>query len=165
MFSTLGEDDTLLHPPRSQASEALAALIAASRRRLWLRLPQLDALTADARVCDALKALALTSARVDIRVLYDDAGEAVRSGHRLIHLARRLPSRLTLKQTQEDDRDDQQCHAIGDGVALFEARGWPRPARLDLCARHLPRAPRLARDFETLWERAGGNPELRELRL
>ncbi|MDX1803228.1 MAG: hypothetical protein R3292_04050 [Alcanivorax sp.] len=158
-------DDQLQHPPRSEAASALATLIAASRRRLWLRVPILDDLTAATSVCDALKALALSSPRADIRILFDDAGSAVRDGHRLIHLARRLPSRLTLKQTQDDDRDDQQCHAIADGTGLFEACGWPRPIRLDLSSQRLPRAPQLARQFLQLWERAGGNTELRELRL
>lgn len=165
MALNIGEDTTVQHPPASQASATLAMLISACQRSLWLRVPVLDFLTADIDVCDAIRHLALSSPRVDIRLLFDDPDQAVRNGHRLIHLARRLPSRLTLRQTQQDDRDEQQCFAIGDSTALFEARGWPRPARLSLCAHHLPRAPQLARQFQGHWERAGGNPEIRELRL
>ena len=51
------EDSTLHHP--SSATAALAALIRASRRRLWLRVPQLDALSNDGDVLDALKSLSL----------------------------------------------------------------------------------------------------------
>ena len=72
-------------------------------RRLWLRVPQLDALSNDGDVLDALKSLALSSPRADLRVLFDDAGHAVKTGHGLIHLGRRLPSRLQLRQTQADD--------------------------------------------------------------
>ena len=116
-------------------------------------------------MCSAIKALALSSARIDIRILFDSQESAVRNGHRLVHLSRRLPSRITLRQTQQDDNDAEQCFAIADGTGLFEASGWPRPGRLDLCAHRLPRAPRLGKQFQEHWERAGGSPELRELRL
>ena len=165
MSFVIGDDDTLITLTRSQASEGLARLAHACKRRLWLRVPALDALTADDQVVDAIKALAIASERSDVRVLFDDQQEAVRNGHRLIHLARRLPSRIQLRQTLQDDCDPQACHALGDNTGLFEAIGWPRPSRIHLCAHRLPRAPRLARDFQTLWERAGTSPELRELRL
>ena len=57
----IGDDDTLLHPEFREASAALASLISACRRTLWLRVPELDGLTADNAVCDALKNLALSS--------------------------------------------------------------------------------------------------------
>ena len=165
MYLVIGDDDTLHHPDYQDASHALASLIGASRRSLWLRVPALDALTGSAEVCSAVKALSLSSARVDIRILFDSADNAVRNGHRLVHLSRRLPSRIFLRQTQHDDNDPQLCFAIGDGTGLFEASGWPRPGRLDLCGHRLPRAPRLGEQFQEHWERAGGSPELRELRL
>lgn len=165
MQLVIGDDDTLHHPDRHHAGHALATLIGASRRSLWLRVPTLDALTDNAEVCSALKRLALSSARADIRILFDSADNAVRNGHRLVHLSRRLPSRITLRQTQQDDSDAQLCFAIADGTGLFEASGWPRPGRLELCGHRLPRAPRLGKQFQEHWERAGGSPELRELRL
>lgn len=165
MQLVIGNDDTVHHPARHDASHALAALIGASRRSLWLRVPTLDALTESAEVCSAVKALSLSSARADIRILFDSVDNAVRNGHRLVHLSRRLPSRIFLRQTQHDDNDTQLCFAIGDGTGLFEASGWPRPERLDLCGHRLPRAPRLGQQFREHWERAGGSPELRELRL
>lgn len=161
----IGTDDTLQSLSRSEASQALASLVAACSRSLWIRVPLLDELTADSEVCEAIKTMAISSERIDIRILFDDHDNAIRDGHRLVHLARRLPSRLQLRQTQQDDRDTRACHAIGDGTGLFEAKGWPRPDRVHLCGHRLPRAPRLARDFREHWERAGGNPELRELRL
>ncbi|MEQ3724051.1 hypothetical protein [Alcanivorax sp.] len=165
MQLVIGDDDTLHHPARSDAGTALATLIVSSRRSLWLRAPVLDALTDNVDVCNAIKTLALSSARADIRILFDHLGSAVRNGHRLIHLSRRLPSRITLRQTQQDDNDTQLCFAIADGTGLFEASGWPRPARLDLSGHRLPRAPRLGKQFREHWERAGGSQELRELRL
>ena len=110
----LGEDDTLHHPDPTRAAEALAALIRACRRRLWLRVPALDALTADPAVLDALKALALSSPQADLRVLFDDVDQAVKRGHGLVHLARRLPSRLHLRQTQPDDADPALCFAVAE---------------------------------------------------
>ena len=165
MVFVIGDDDTLLHPEFGEAGAALASLISACRRSLWLRVPELDALTADSAVCDALKRLALSSAKTDIRIQYDSQDKAVRNGHRLVHLARRLPSRIQMRQSQDDDRDNQLCFAIGDGTGLFEAPGWPRPGRIDLCGHRLPRAPRLARQFQEHWERAASSIELRELRL
>lgn len=165
MHLVIGDDDTLHHPARHDASQALATLVRASRRSLWLRAPALDALTDSADVCDAIKVLALSSARADIRILFDSLESAVRNGHRLIHLSRRLPSRITLRQAQQDDSDAQLCFAIADGTGLFEASSWPRPAKIDLSGHRLPRAPRLGKQFREHWERASGSPELRELRL
>ncbi|MFT6600141.1 MAG: hypothetical protein ACJATD_000990 [Alloalcanivorax sp.] len=159
----IGEDRTLHHPPCAAA--ALAALIRASGRRLWLRVPELDALSNDGDVLAALKSLALSSPRADLRVLFDDAGRAVKNGHGLIHLSRRLPSRLQLRQTQADDADPRLCFAVADRTGLFQAPGWPRPERLDLCAHALPLGPRRAEEFARTWERAHGNQELRELHL
>ncbi|HAI25397.1 MAG TPA: hypothetical protein DEH09_13290, partial [Alcanivorax sp.] len=133
--------------------------------RLWLRVPQLDALSNDGDVLDALKSLALSSPRADLRVLFDDAGHAVKTGHGLIHLGRRLPSRLQLRQTQADDADPRLCFAVADRTGLFEAHGWPRPERLTLCAHALPLGPRRADEFAHVWERGRANRELRELRL
>lgn len=165
MTFEIGQDDTLLTLSYDEASQALASLISACRRTLWLRVPLLDALTADRQVCDAIKTLAIRSQRVDIRILFDSQEDAIRDGHRLIHLVRRLPSRLQLRHTHQDELDARACHAIGDGSGLFEAKGWPRPTRIHLCGHRLPQAPRLAREFREVWERAGGHPELRELRL
>ena len=165
MEPRLGEDSALYHPDVEGAEEALASLIRACTRRIWIRVPSLDRLTADPRVLDALKALALSSPRADPRVLFDDADAAIRSGHGLVHLARRLPSRILLRQTHPDDADPDRCFAVADRTGLFEAAGWPRPERLDLCAHALPRGPRLANAFNDTWERARGNPALRELHL
>ena len=78
-------------------------MIRAGGRRLWLRVPQLDALSNDGDVLDALKSLALSSPRADLRVLFDDAGHAVKTGHGLIHLGRRLRRRRRLLgMTQQD---------------------------------------------------------------
>lgn len=161
----LGEDDTLHHPGVDQAPAALADLIRAATRRLWLRVPALDHLTAEPTVLSAFKALALSSPHADLRVLFDDADGAVKSGHRLVHLARRLPSRIRLRQTQPEDADPALCFAVADRSGLFEAAGWPRPERLDLCAHALPRGPRRAQVFSEVWERSRGNRELRELHL
>lgn len=159
----IGEDSTLHHP--SSATAGLAALIRASERRLWLRVPELDALTNDGDVLEALKRLALSSSRADVRILFDDAERAVKTGHGLVHLSRRLPSRLQLRQTQADDADPGLCFAVADRTGLFEAHGWPRAERLDLCAHALPRGPRRADEFARVWERGRANRELRELRL
>ncbi len=159
----IGEDDTLHHP--SSATAGLAALIRACGRRLWLRVPALDALTDDADVLEALKRLALSSPRADLRILFDDVERAVKNGHGLVPLSRRLPSRLQLRQTQPDDVDGRLCFAVADRTGLFEATGWPRPERLDLCGHALPRAPRRADEFLRTWERARGSRELRELHL
>lgn len=161
----IGEDDTLHHPPPGRAADALADLIAACHHRLWLRVPSLDGLSAAPAVLDTIKSLALSSHRADLRILFDDVDQAVKRGHGLIHLSRRLPSRLHLRQTQAEDAEPGLCFAVGDRTGLFEAVGWPRPERLDLCAHTLPRAPRRADQFANVWERGRANRELRELRL
>ncbi|HEX5678688.1 MAG TPA: hypothetical protein VFX91_12045 [Alcanivorax sp.] len=52
-------------------------------------------------------------ALADLRILFDDVDQAVKRGHGLIHLSRRLPSRLHLRQTQAEDAEPGLCFAVG----------------------------------------------------
>ena len=108
-----------------QCPRALAALIGDCRTGLSLRLPALDPLCGDDPVIPALRALALSSERVRIRLLYDDHNRATALGHRLVPLARRLPSRLALRLSHPEDRDPALCFAVADQAVLFDLTGWP----------------------------------------
>lgn len=148
-----------------QCPRALAALIDDCRTGLSLRLPTLDPLCGDDPVIPALRALALSSERVRIRLLYDDHNRATALGHRLVPLARRLPSRLALRLSHPEDRDPALCFAVADQAVLFDLAGWPRPDNARLFHDRRPLAARRARWFDEQWQRARQDPELRELHL
>lgn len=146
------------------AAQTLSRLIQ-NTQQLRLRSPSLDSLNGDKHVCEAIKHLALRSDRPVIWILFDDIGDAVKQGHRLIHLSRRLPSRIQLRQSNKDDHNDNQWYALGDSTRLFEAPGWPQPRHLQHYASHIPRGPQRKQQFQDEWERSRGCAELRELRL
>lgn len=145
--------------------QALAALVHQCRTGLSLRLPVLDTLCGDERVVRALRELALSSERVRIRLLYDDHNRATAHGHPLVPLARRLPSRLALRLSHPEDRDDTLCFAVADQALLLECAGWPRPDNARLFQDRRPLAARRARRFDEHWQRSRPDPELRELHL
>jgi len=144
---------------------ALAALIRRCRNGLSLRLPALDTLCGDDLVVQALRELALSSDRVRIRLLYDDHNRATARGHRLVPLARRLPSRLTLRLSHPEDRDDTLCFAVADHSLLFDCGGWPRPDNARLFHDRRSLAARRGRLFDEHWERGRVDAELRQLHL
>lgn len=144
---------------------ALAALVRQGRTELCLRLPALDALSGDDAVVRALRALALSSERVRIRLLYDDHNGATARGHRLVPLARRLPSRLALRVSHREDRDPGLCFMVADRSLLLECAGWPRPDNARLFDDRRPLAARRVASFNDQWQRSLQDPELRELHL
>ena len=148
-----------------QCPHALAALIGDCRTGLSLRLPALDLLCGDDPVVPALRALALSSERVRIRLLYDNHNRATALGHRLVPLARRLPSRLALRLSHPEDRDPALCFAVADQAVLFDVAGWPRPDNARLFPYRRSLAARRARWFDEQWQRSRQDPELRELHL
>ena len=164
MSFVIGDDDTLITLTRSQASEGLARLAHACKRRLWLRVPTLDALTADDQVVDAIKALAIASERSDVRVLFDDQQEAVRNGHRLIHLGADCPHAFNFARTSRTTATRRPATRLGI-IPAFSKPSAARPRRIHLCG---ITACRERHALPGIFKRFGNGlhqPGTRELRL
>ncbi len=113
---------------------------------------------------DALKQLVLSSSQSRIRILLQDDQPAVKYGHRLIELARRLTSNIAIRVPTAEYRDyaanflvaDDSGYILREIATIYEATA----------DYHAPlKAERLIAFFDSVWEHSLPDPELRRLHL
>jgi hypothetical protein len=160
------EQDSQRHP-LEHADDFLGALqrlIPRTRRHLVVQAPTLDtALLGSTDIGDLIGRFIRQSRFCRVQVLFNDADSALAGSHRLITLARRFPSYITLLQAQPDDRQ-RAAWLIADARALIW-RPHDRYAEGYACAAAPLAARGLLRDFEDRWARARPDPRLRQLFL
>jgi hypothetical protein len=111
----------------------------------------------------ALPALLCASAWAqDVRILVQDSGRAVREGHRLIELSRRLPTFIEIRNPHPDHRNVIATFLVAEDRAVLYRKqadrydGWTDlDAPLD--------ARQLLKTFDEIWNRATPDPEMRRL--
>jgi predicted GNAT family N-acyltransferase len=149
---------------RSQAQEAVAALLADAQHELAIYTRDLDPGLLDTPAAlEALKRIALSGRRARIRIVVHEPAKALADGHRLIALAQRLPSAIALR-TPEDERDLQYPSAflINDRRGYLFRKLASRPEGEG--STYAPgRHAQLGDFFEQVWERSVPSAELRLL--
>jgi len=112
----------------------------------------------------AVQQLALRSQYSRIRIVAIDPGPAVRDGHRLIELARRLSTYIEIRRPSEDHAKLTESFLISDDSGLLYR---PLASRYEGFAD--PNIPSEARNrlrnFDDIWEQAEPEPEFRRLGL
>jgi predicted GNAT family N-acyltransferase len=154
----------LLADDRAQAMSAMLAVLADARHEVDLLTRDLDPLLLDTPTSlDAIKHVALSGRRAQVRIIVLEPRKALLAGHRLIPLAQRLPSAIALR-TPVDERDLQYPSAF----VLNDRRGYffrPLGSRVEgegstgAPGRHA----QLRALFDQLWERSEPASELRAL--
>ncbi len=151
---------------REQATAALLELLRAAKRELCLYTRDLDpALYEQEAVLDEFKRIATAGRGALIRVIVQSPAAIVADGHRLIHMAHRLPSVFQFR-TPEVEEDLQYASAF----LITDRRGYyfrPLGSRFEGEARtYAPgRHAQLREYFNQVWERSLPPPGLRELHL
>ena len=145
--------------------EATLALLRAGRYQLWIYTRDLEpALYQQPEILEAIRQIALSGRRANIRILVQDTARVVREGHRLVDLAHRLPSVVHLRRPTEEDLQFAGAYVLNDtGGYLYRSFADRHEAAGDLY--YPPRRDELQRQFDQVWERAVEPPELRRLAL
>ena len=150
--------------PRPFADYAVA-LARSAARQLCIQSPALDVRVFDnAELIDAIGELARGGRQTGVRILVADPRPLVQRGHRLLALARRLPSKVQIRVLAEHpewqgetvvirDSDGVLYHAGDAGEAAFY-----EPDSRASTQRHLER-------FEDLWRHSETHVELRSMPL
>jgi hypothetical protein len=111
-----------------------------------------------------LQAFLLQHERARLRVIVHTPAAAMRSGHRLVELGRKLSSRVEFRELLPEHRTIEREYVIADERSLLS-----RESPLELDARYYANAPMLAREqlreFENLWQESPPSSELRSLRI
>jgi len=118
----------------------------------------------DEQVVEALSEFVRSGPPARLRVLIHSSTAIVSRGHRLLELARRLPSKVEIRLVPGELAGDQHCVVTGDERACLllpdytEYQGFSNgydPVETS----------RLVERFDYLWERGQRDPELRTLSL
>jgi len=140
-------------------------LCRSAARYLYILSPMLDHDAFDnAELADALSALVRSSQQTEVRILVSDTRAIVTRGHRLLTLARRLPSKVQIHKLVEHPDWNNETIVIRDrdGV-LYKPGGsdhdaFYEPDSRASTQRHLER-------FNELWRFSAKDVELRSLTL
>ncbi|MFN2310179.1 MAG: hypothetical protein ABR553_10695, partial [Gammaproteobacteria bacterium] len=150
---------------RDDNRRAAALLAAQARRRIDLFTPDLEpALYDQTAFLDGLVQLCLNSPRARVRVLAKDFERALKDGHRLVELARRLSSYIELRRVHPDYQENNESFLIADDHGLLHRRHAPRFDGSFSCKTPLE-VRRLRAVFDEIWDRSEPATELRRLHL
>ncbi|WP_028079551.1 hypothetical protein [Solimonas soli] len=146
-------------------TQALLNLITRAHLQLRVLSYELDRrLWNDPGIVELLRSFVLRSPRAELRILVNRPQLAAQRGHRLVELARRLSSRIHIRELGEERRNLVEEFAIADEYALLHKKRHD-----DLETWWYPHAPLDARQqrrrFDAWWEESGPARELGELRL
>jgi len=113
---------------------------------------------------DALSVFARRSPRARVRILIHDVARLVGDSHRLVQLARRLPSAVTIRVVDPERRIREDAFVVADRTGLVVQ---PRAGDEHGFANHndAPLARQYCNAFDRLHDHAASDPELRRLTL
>lgn len=162
----LGEDSEILHLESMQDNRDIAlSMVQQAKRSLHIFTQDMDAPIFDTpSFIEALKNLAIRDSRSYVQIIVKDSKYAVLHGHRFIELARRLSSHIHIRKAGIEYKEYSAAYLIADetgylrrnnayrykGIASFNGRND---------CRHL------LNFFNSAWETAAPDPELRRLHL
>jgi hypothetical protein len=119
----------------------------------------------DAAFTDIVKHLCLTRSFAHVRVLVADPERAIRDGHRLVSLGRRLTSFVEFRVLSGDHRSRHpEAYLIADSTGLvYRADGSSWDGIAD--DYDPPTARVYLNEFEAVWNAGSGTPALRRLHI
>jgi len=148
---------------------ALLALLAETRRSIHLYTPELEPrLYNDPQVLDAIRLQISRQPRLQLYLLLPPAARWRSACPRLLQLAERLPSALSLRTLPADESRERpeflQAFVIADQRSLLH-QPEPRHFVGSYTAPGSGKARELLNFFMEIWEKAAFDPELRRLHL
>jgi len=157
--------DPRLHRGEADCLAALLTVLALPRRHLAIKSPLLDhALFDQDVVTEAISRFARRTPAADVRILIEDSSLIVSRGHRLVELARRLDSRISIRTVNDGVPAGEDSFVTWDGTGIFllpDFRAYDA-----ISDPYDPvHAKRLGEAFDYLWTRSAPDPELRTLAL
>lgn len=164
----LGESETLLRLDGLQDFvRAEQLLLRQTRRELFILTPDFEPERYnETAFADALSSFARRSRFSDARILVGDPAIAIRWGHKVVNLARRLPSSLRIRQLNEQDfnseQEQREAWIVADGIGLLRRDG-PEGFKGMLASKSIPHAQRASQRFMDMWERSREIVDFRNL--
>lgn len=148
-----------------EARSHFLALIQQARRTLCLYCNDLEPwLCNHASIQEACTRFLLSSPRTHLRILLRDSSRAVREGHTLLRLSRRLSSSLHIRKLNPDLPAEDLTYLIVDDRGLFLCPQLDQSGGYALYSDPARVRQRRAQ-FEQDWDNSVGDPNLRSFLL
>jgi hypothetical protein len=157
-------DTVLAVEDRAGLEAAHVRLLTQARYRVAMYLPRMEAGVLDSEaILTQLRRIATSGRPAQIRILTHDAEQAHRDGHRLIALAQRLPTAVSIRMPVDEVHLGYASAFICDTASgfLFRPVASRYEARGDLDARG--ETSLLMAYFDEVWERAEPAWQIRPL--
>ena len=160
----LGEHDQDIE--LSTSGETLAATVSLfkqAQRTIYIYTHALDPKIFNQSDCiDALKAFVLQHSSARVQVLIRNPDRTLRSGHRLIALARHLSSYIEIRVIHEDYAGPQDAFLLADQRAMLQLQEGDRYD--GICNFNNPRlSTELSHRFTEVWNHSIGIAEFRQI--
>ncbi len=145
--------------------ELAVALAESASRYLYILSPRLDPAAFDNDALSlALSRLARSSRQTEVRILISDSRGLTSRGHRLLQLARRVPSIVQIQRLSEHPDWNDQTLVIRDRDGVLY-----KPGGSVTDGFYQPNSPSSVQPhlelFEELWRYSEKDPELRSLSI
>ena len=160
------EDNQPITIERSaQLAQVALDLVRRSRRTLAMTSRQLDPVVYDqTEFVEAVRQLALRSQHSRIRVIVNDPKSVASRGHRLLELARQLPTFIEIRRFGESHESFNEAWLLADDVGYIRRSHADRYNGIAVL-RDRRTTRELLRQFDELWQAALPDAELRRLSL
>ena len=167
----MSDNDTPAAPNRQvidgrlQAVAAGNQLIELAKREICFFAPSLDKhLLGNDEAIAAISAFARDSRFSKVRLLVHSSRDAVSQSHRLLPLAQRLSSHITIHECAHEDQDQLHLYLLIDDNATLYCSD---PLRYQGYIAKADRAQnlQLRQQFEAMWARSHPDPQSRRLHL
>lgn len=163
---TLGAHDALerFDLPEHARAHALA-LLQQAQRSLCIYSSDLEPwLYHDSSIQEACTAFLLASPRNRLRILVKDVSRAIKEGHRLVTLSRRLSSNLRIRKLHPDYPAEDVAFLLADDRGMLLRPEWDQVAGYALYQD--PGRVRLRQaQFDQAWDTSITDPDLRSFLL
>lgn len=162
----LGETDTLIELETAAENHDVALeLIRQARQEICIVSYDLDPLILSHEdITEALSELVRNSRMARVRVLVVNSAKVTKRTHRLVLLAQRLSSRISVHKPGHQYRDYSEAFILADGIGYIRRQ---LADRFEGVASF--KAPLECRDllalFDAMWEHSELDPQLRRLRI
>jgi hypothetical protein len=163
---TLGESEDFIRLEGIEDfCKAERLLISQAKREVFILTPDLEPERFnEPEFASALSAFVRRSRFTDLRILVADPAIAIRWGHHVVTLGRRLTSNLKIRQLTGDDARRPEAWMVVDDIGMLRRDGHEGFSGV-MNPKAIPHAQKARRDFIDMWERSSEIKDFRQLHL
>ena len=163
---SLGESSQVVHVERvAEVRDYALALAQQAKSNLNILSYDLDHLVYDRpSFIEAVRGIVAGNRQASVKILIMDSSKIIQQGHRLVELARRVSSYVSIRKLNNDATNLMDAYLIADEIGLVYRRHAPRYEGFTNF-NDRGQCRKLLNIFNNAWEKSLPDPELRRLYL